>query len=66
LTHSASALHFLIETVGEEHVLLGSDYPLTWAMRTRWDRRAVLEDQRMRRLVCGATACGLIGLAPRA
>jgi aminocarboxymuconate-semialdehyde decarboxylase len=25
--HSARALEFLIETVGAEHVLLGSDYP---------------------------------------
>ncbi|MEW6451481.1 MAG: amidohydrolase family protein [Pseudomonadota bacterium] len=27
ITHSPRALQFLIDTVGEEHVLLGSDYP---------------------------------------
>jgi aminocarboxymuconate-semialdehyde decarboxylase len=27
ITHSATALKYLIETVGAEHVLLGSDYP---------------------------------------
>ena len=27
LTHSPRALQFLVETIGEDHVMLGSDYP---------------------------------------
>jgi aminocarboxymuconate-semialdehyde decarboxylase len=33
LTHSVRALHFLVDMVGSERILLGSDYP--FAMRDR-------------------------------
>jgi len=30
-------LRHLVERFGADHVLLGTDYPTTWAWRTRWD-----------------------------
>ena len=38
ITHSPMALEYLITNFGAEHVLLGSDYPMTWAIPSRSDR----------------------------
>ncbi len=63
VTHSDAGLRFLIETLGAEHVVLGSDYPFDMGEA---DPNGAMEravaDPETRRLVGGFTAAGLLGL----
>jgi aminocarboxymuconate-semialdehyde decarboxylase len=63
LTHSAQSLEFLIEIVGADHVVLGSDYPFD--MGEPEPVRAmerVVADPELRATIGGATAARLLGI----
>ncbi len=63
ITHSAEALRFLIDLVGSDHVLLGSDYPFD--MGDARPRNVVAHlrlPPEQRQAICGATAARLLQL----
>jgi aminocarboxymuconate-semialdehyde decarboxylase len=64
LTHGGPALNFLVETVGAERVMLGSDYPYDMADPNPVAAIAALPhlSDRERRLILGDNAAMLFGL----
>jgi aminocarboxymuconate-semialdehyde decarboxylase len=67
IVHSAQALEFLIDSVGPEHVLLGSDYPFDMGNVDCVARvRELSVPPEVRRMVLGRRAEKLLGIAARA
>jgi aminocarboxymuconate-semialdehyde decarboxylase len=63
LTHSDAALRFLVETLGPEHVCLGSDYPADMGVSdANGVMERAIEDESTREQVGGKTAAKLLGL----
>lgn len=67
LTHSPLALRYLVDLVGIEHVVLGSDFPADMGYRdpVGWLERAPLLDDAEKQLILGGNLERLLGL-PRA
>jgi aminocarboxymuconate-semialdehyde decarboxylase len=68
LTHSPLALRYLVDLVGIEHVVLGSDFPADMGYRdpVGWLERAPLLDATEKQLILGGNLERLLGLAPAA
>jgi aminocarboxymuconate-semialdehyde decarboxylase len=65
ITHSKSALEFLIDTVGPEHVLLGSDYPFDMGNLDCVARvQALSVSADVRDTVLGRRAAAILGGSP--
>jgi len=66
IVHSVRALEFLIDLVGPEHVLLGSDYPFDMGNLDCVARvRELSMAPEVRRTVLGGRAGELLGIANR-
>lgn len=63
LTHSPRALEFLVEVIGADHVMLGSDYPFDMGEPDPYGAMVKgIEDQATQEKVAGATAARLLGV----
>lgn len=64
LTHSAAALRYLVDLVGAERVLLGSDFPADMGYRdpVGWLERAPLLDEAEKQQIRGGNLEGLLRL----
>lgn len=63
LTHSAPALEFLVGTLGEDHVVLGSDYPFDMGVDDPFGAMTeAIGEGPVRDKVAGLTAARLLGL----
>ncbi|MGW9585915.1 amidohydrolase family protein [Microbacterium sp. NPDC055455] len=62
LVYTSPALRFLVESVGEDHVTLGSDYPFDMGVDDPIDRiEAALDDRAARAAVTSGSAQALFG-----
>ena len=63
LTHGGPQLQFLVDLIGADHVMLGSDFPFDMGdpqpVRTM---EATVTDERERRLISGEVAARLLGI----
>jgi aminocarboxymuconate-semialdehyde decarboxylase len=68
LTHSALALRHLVDLVGVEHVVLGSDFPADMGYRdpVRWLEEAPLLDATEKQQILGGNLTRLIGFRAQA
>ena len=63
LTHDAATLRFLVERVGADHVVLGSDYPFDMGEPDPVGKvKAAIADETVVRRILGETAARLLGL----
>ncbi len=63
LTHDAAALRYLVERVGGDHVVLGSDHPFDMGEPDPVGKvKEAIEDEETRTAILGATAHRLLGL----
>jgi aminocarboxymuconate-semialdehyde decarboxylase len=66
LVHGAAQLRFLVEVVGEDHVVLGGDYPFDMGdPQPVAAMERTITDERARALIAGETAARLLGLEER-
>lgn len=64
LTHSELGLRFLVDLLGDDHVVLGSDYPFDMGVPDpEQAMNRAIEDGSSREKIAGLTAARLIGLA---
>ncbi|MEN2738415.1 amidohydrolase family protein [Microbacterium sp. X-17] len=62
LVYTAPALRFLVDSVGEDHVTIGTDYPFDMGVDDPIDRiEAALSDDAVRAAVTSGSAHGLFG-----
>ena len=62
LVYTAPALRFLVDSVGEEHVTLGSDVLFDMGVDDPVERiEAALDDREVRAAITSASAQGLFG-----
>ena len=67
LTHSPRALQFLVDTLGEDHVMLGSDYPFDMGVPDPYGAMVDgIHDAGTQAKVAGDTASRLLGISPAA
>ena len=64
LTHSPRGLKLILDSLGDERVVLGSDYPLAWARAIRSALWARWRSGRARSAGCGATMRALSSASP--
>ena len=63
LTHSDLALRFLVEVVGEDHVVLGSDYPFDMGLEDpNKEMERAIADPNIREKIGWKTAAALLGM----
>jgi aminocarboxymuconate-semialdehyde decarboxylase len=63
LTHSPRALRFLVDVLGEDHVMLGSDYPFDMGVADpHGEMVKAITDTAVQEKVAGATAGRLLGI----
>lgn len=63
LTHSPQALRYLVDVLGEDHVVLGSDYPFDMGVPDPYGAMVEgIEDPGVREKVAGTTAARLLGM----
>lgn len=64
LTHDQAGLRYLVERVGAEHVLLGSDHPFDMGEPDPVGQvKAAIDDQAVQAAILGETAARLLGIA---
>jgi len=64
LTHSELGLRFLVEVVGKDHVVLGSDYPFDMGVPDpEAAMNRAIDDASVREKIAGGTAARLIGIS---
>jgi aminocarboxymuconate-semialdehyde decarboxylase len=67
LTHSTLALRFLVEVLGEDHVVLGSDYPFDMGVPDPHGAMTdAIDDDGVRSKIGGDTAAHLLGISASA
>ena len=63
LTHSPGALQYLVETLGDDHVTLGSDYPFDMGVKDPYgEMTKAIDDPETQQKIAGGTAARLLGI----
>jgi aminocarboxymuconate-semialdehyde decarboxylase len=67
LTHSEKALRFLVDVLGEDHIVLGSDYPFDMGVPDPHGAMTdAIDDEGVRAKIGGDTAARLLGITASA